>query len=330
MRRLLALGALAAGLAYFFHPALGVERRRRARAWLADRLDFPAQPAPGEHLPPPTVIWREPPTASEAPPAPTDAPAEPPIPAAAAGPLAEAADAQPATATTEAEAVEPALPAAAIEETDEGSGWEAVPRPEPVTAATIVPELAPEPATGSISEWLEREAERDAEGTPDRRPSRAIMSAAVVTAVASAALAAGLVTWTLWPSDSSGTETAALDETRALADDQARAIAVLSQPTKRVSVLGEKGRLVLVLTPKGQAALIVSDIQRAPARKTYQAWVIVGKKPNPAGLFVGGREHVVIPLTRRVPKGAIVAVTLEPAGGVPSPTTTPLFAAKRS
>jgi hypothetical protein len=40
---------------------------------------------------------------------------------------------------------------------------------------------------------------------------------------------------------------------------------------------------------------------------------------------VGGGE-VAFQLTRKVPDGAIVAVTLEPAGGVDQPTTDPIFA----
>jgi anti-sigma-K factor RskA len=65
----------------------------------------------------------------------------------------------------------------------------------------------------------------------------------------------------------------------------------------------------------------------APAGKTYEAWVIQGDRPVPAGTFAGGGQ-VAFPLTRKVPDGAIVAVTLERAGGVEQPTTDPVFASE--
>ena len=53
-----------------------------------------------------------------------------------------------------------------------------------------------------------------------------------------------------------------------------------------------------------------------------------GKAPIPAGLFDvrGGRAVIVLEPT--VEPGAIVAVTLEAAGGAPAPTGTPLLAVK--
>ena len=57
--------------------------------------------------------------------------------------------------------------------------------------------------------------------------------------------------------------------------------------------------------------------------------MIRGSKPSPAGLFRGGGSTVV-PLSRRVPPGSVVAVTVEPKGGMPMPTTTPFITAKLS
>jgi anti-sigma-K factor RskA len=74
----------------------------------------------------------------------------------------------------------------------------------------------------------------------------------------------------------------------------------------------------------GNATLMVSGLDPAPKGKTYEAWVIPkGKVPRPAGLFRGGKPTTVH--LHGVPqKGAVVAVTVEPAGGSPAPTTTPL------
>jgi anti-sigma-K factor RskA len=71
----------------------------------------------------------------------------------------------------------------------------------------------------------------------------------------------------------------------------------------------------------------VRSLLYAPVGKTYEAWVIQGDKPAPTGTFAGG-GRVAFALSRKVPDGAIVAVTLERAGGVERPTTKPLFASE--
>jgi len=76
----------------------------------------------------------------------------------------------------------------------------------------------------------------------------------------------------------------------------------------------------LVVTPEGSAALIVNDLAAAPAGKTYEAWVIEGGSPKPAGTFEGGASKTAFALTRTVPEGATVAVTIEPSGGSEAPT----------
>jgi anti-sigma-K factor RskA len=78
----------------------------------------------------------------------------------------------------------------------------------------------------------------------------------------------------------------------------------------------------------GKAAIVVCGLTGAPSAKTYEAWVISGKSPVPAGLFRGGSGCSPVLLTQRVPKSATVAVTLERAGGAASPTLPILFRAE--
>jgi anti-sigma-K factor RskA len=85
-----------------------------------------------------------------------------------------------------------------------------------------------------------------------------------------------------------------------------------------VKLTGASGQLVV--TPEGQGALLVRNLPAAPAGKTYEAWVIEGGKPKPAGTFAGGGVQMAFALTRPVPSGATVAVTIEPAGGSEQPT----------
>jgi anti-sigma-K factor RskA len=80
---------------------------------------------------------------------------------------------------------------------------------------------------------------------------------------------------------------------------------------------GEGGVLV---AGDGSAALVVCGLPPAASSKTYEAWVIVGADPKPAGLFRGGSGCPPVLLTRPVPDGAVVAVTLERKRGVSKPT----------
>jgi anti-sigma-K factor RskA len=99
----------------------------------------------------------------------------------------------------------------------------------------------------------------------------------------------------------------------------------LGQRPEAVPLTGASGSVIV--TPGNEATLVVKDLVPAPAGKTYEAWVIQGDRPVPAGTFAGGGQ-VAFPLTRKVPDGAIVAVTLERAGGVEQPTTDPVFASE--
>jgi hypothetical protein len=54
--------------------------------------------------------------------------------------------------------------------------------------------------------------------------------------------------------------------------------------------------------------------------------VIAAGRPARAGTFAGGFATVL--LSRPVPRGATVAVTVERSGGVDAPTTKPLVTAK--
>jgi anti-sigma-K factor RskA len=77
--------------------------------------------------------------------------------------------------------------------------------------------------------------------------------------------------------------------------------------------------------PAGHAALTVSGLPAAPQGKTYEVWVIPkSHAPIPAGLFSGG-THTTIQLKGTVPQNAVVAVTIERAGGTNAPTSTPIF-----
>lgn len=127
---------------------------------------------------------------------------------------------------------------------------------------------------------------------------------ALAAAVAASAAAVGLGLWA--------------------ASEHSRIGGTQQEALTTVPVHGASGSLVLA--GGRRAALVVAGLAPAPAGKTYEAWVLAGKTARPAGLFASRSGTVaVIRLTRPVPAGAKVAVTLERAGGVAQPTTQPIL-----
>ena len=94
---------------------------------------------------------------------------------------------------------------------------------------------------------------------------------------------------------------------------------MVSQPGSRVIPMGDRGALAVARDGK---AAIVLRVPKAPSGKTYQAWVIRDDGIKPAGLFRGG-EASVLELSRAVPRGSVIGVTIERAGGAPQPTQQP-------
>jgi anti-sigma-K factor RskA len=82
--------------------------------------------------------------------------------------------------------------------------------------------------------------------------------------------------------------------------------------------MGNRG--ALALAPDGSAAIAWSG-PAAPAGKTYEAWVIRNGTAQRAGLLSG---RSTLRIQQPVGRGAVVAVTLERAGGVDQPTTRPV------
>jgi len=135
-------------------------------------------------------------------------------------------------------------------------------------------------------------------------------------AAAAAALAIGLG---LWAHSLSGS----LDRERST---NAIVEKLLAENATAKPLIGADGSLIVARD--GQAALLVCGLADAPSSKTYQAWVITGNSPEPAGLLSGGSGCRSLSLTQRVPSKATVAVTLERAGGATSPTLPILFRAE--
>ena len=150
---------------------------------------------------------------------------------------------------------------------------------------------------------------------PLRPPAWRSWPIAVAAAAACAALGLGIWAATLSRS---------LDRQRSANDQKERVLSIVSDPAARhFSLSGSHG--TLVVSPTGAAALLVSNLAPAPHGKTYEAWVIRNRSPRRAGTF---GDATSFRLTRPVPNGAVVAVTLERHGGVDAPTGRPITSTK--
>jgi anti-sigma-K factor RskA len=145
---------------------------------------------------------------------------------------------------------------------------------------------------------------------------------------AAAAVAAGIaaVALAFWAADLSQQ----VDELQADQHRANEALIALTDPSASLFALEGADGVLIVQEDSGEGKLVISGLESAPADKTYEAWVIEGETATAAGLFAGGDDQTVVPLNVPVPEGAIVAVTVEQAGGVDQPTQTPFITSEQA
>jgi anti-sigma-K factor RskA len=120
----------------------------------------------------------------------------------------------------------------------------------------------------------------------------------------------------LTPDAGQSQQLSALEQIRSAPDVQETAGAVAT---------GETATLVWSAS-LGRSALVVDDLAPLPDDKTYELWYIGSSGPVSAGTFDGGDGRTVAPLEGTLAEGAVVAVTVEDAGGSEAPTTDPILA----
>lgn len=103
---------------------------------------------------------------------------------------------------------------------------------------------------------------------------------------------------------------------------------LLTAPGARVAELsatseGSGASAKLAYDQTGRAVLITNGLPRAPEGKEYQLWYIVDNKPLPGKSFApdsSGRGLLKDQVPEAARRAAVFAITLEPAGGVRTPT----------
>ena len=88
------------------------------------------------------------------------------------------------------------------------------------------------------------------------------------------------------------------------------------------------GRLIYL--PDEKVALInATGLASLPPDRTYQVWAISGDQPASIGLFNVSQSGQAAAVMQVDLSGAqVVAITIEPAGGSPQPTTQPVLKAE--
>lgn len=112
----------------------------------------------------------------------------------------------------------------------------------------------------------------------------------------------------------------------------AQAIAVSTDPEAEVAVLRGTGPAegasgFAAFPGDGDGYIVLVDLPAAPAGQTYQAWYLVDGQATSAGLMtVGADGYAVLSGVDGREDAQQIALTIEPAGGVASPSADPVVA----
>ncbi|WP_104091676.1 anti-sigma factor [Arthrobacter sp. GMC3] len=164
-----------------------------------------------------------------------------------------------------------------------------------------------------------------------RRPSTQERSRWVPLVSVAAALAlfagVGVGGWVIGQSSSQSDLHQQLSAAQA---QQQAMLAIMASPDAKIAttVVPTGGTVTVASSATAnQAAVMVKDLPTPPAGKTYELWFISAAGAVPAGLM--GDQDPAAP-SMQVLKGPMggathVGITVEPEGGSPSPTTTPIL-----
>ena len=121
---------------------------------------------------------------------------------------------------------------------------------------------------------------------------------------------------------------AQMDEAKSQLARQREAMELLTSPGARMASLAgtsiaPAAHAMIAYDKKGHAMLMARGLPAAPKGMAYQLWFIVDSKPMPGKTLTvdeTGNGVLTDDLPREAMGSAVFAITLEPAGGVPTPT----------
>ncbi|MFD9501222.1 anti-sigma factor domain-containing protein [Streptomyces sp. NPDC060035] len=153
-----------------------------------------------------------------------------------------------------------------------------------------------------------------------RGQARQLPRLALAASVAAALAGLGVATWQYREAADARAATQRAHERQ---DNLAR---VLTAPDVRLETQQLRGggtATVAVSRSEDAATLAVSGLPQLPAGKVYEAWFIEDGSPVPAGLLSRNPGRQVALLDGSVDDATAVALSVEPTGGSPQPTTVP-------
>ncbi|MBP2414234.1 anti-sigma-K factor RskA [Arthrobacter stackebrandtii] len=110
---------------------------------------------------------------------------------------------------------------------------------------------------------------------------------------------------------------------------QSAMLAIMGAPDAKISTAKVGAGTVVTVASSGQAnqaAVLVKDMPPAPAGKAYELWFITAKGAVAAGLMKVSDSATSVQVLQGPLDGAThIGITVEPAGGSPQPTTTPIL-----
>jgi anti-sigma-K factor RskA len=112
-------------------------------------------------------------------------------------------------------------------------------------------------------------------------------------------------------------------ELRAQARDREMIADLVASDSKKFAVPGGE-----IITRNGRLYMTMDNLQPAPAGRVYQTWTLArgAKTVTPSVTFVPDKSGIaVVALPVSAKNVVAVAVSVEPTGGSPQPTTKPLF-----
>lgn len=188
------------------------------------------------------------------------------------------------------------------------------------TAALLAYGVATAPPPPELRERILQQARAERSNVVPLPRRWAVRATAAVAAVAACA-AIGVGWWALSLSSQ-------LEREREARAEEEQALAVVLDPgADTFRVRGAAG--TLVVAEGGQAALVLQGLEPPPPGNVYTAWVSAdGDQMVPAGTFTAGTERSVVRLTRPVPEGGLVAVTVEADEDAQEPTGDPIMVAE--
>lgn len=158
-----------------------------------------------------------------------------------------------------------------------------------------------------------------ARGAPARRlrrvdSTRRLLRPATLAAAAALVAVLGLLFWNLTLQDQNG-------DLRARNGDLQGEVAERRAVDLEGSGLASGTDGEVLLTDEGQAVLVAKGLPPAPEGEVYEAWLVRDGVPEPAGLFEPRNGAAAAAVEGSLEGVQAVAVTLEPEGGSPMPTS---------